>query len=166
MYYKMVRKICIFCCIIGESKRAGSARVRKPGRIRVVLIRTTFVFYNAHLPLDNMFRNNALAALRPILRARVAPTSLRTFATTPRALSGDHHGPTAPQLYGPGHKDGNTLPTDEEQATGLERFQLLGRMEGVDVFDMKELDSSRLGTMADPIKVPTYVRSFFFPFLS
>ena len=66
-----------------------------------------------------MFRNNALAALRPILRARVAPTSLRTFATTPRALSGDHHGPTAPQLYGPGHKDESTLPTDEEQATGL-----------------------------------------------
>jgi cytochrome c oxidase subunit 5b len=54
-------------------------------------------------------------------------------------------------------KDKNNIPTDEEQATGLERFQLLGRMEGVDVFDMAPLDSSRLGTVADPIKVPTLV---------
>lgn len=38
-----------------------------------------------------------------------------------------------------------TVPTDLEQATGLERFEILGKMQGIDVFDMKPLDSSRLG---------------------
>ena len=37
-----------------------------------------------------------------------------------------------------------------EQATGLERFELLGRMEGVDVFDMRPLEMDRIGTVQDP----------------
>lgn len=47
-------------------------------------------------------------------------------------------------LFGPGAKPG-TVPTDMEQATGLERLEILGKMEGVDVFDMRPLDSSRRG---------------------
>lgn len=39
-----------------------------------------------------------------------------------------------------------TVPTDMEQATGLERLELLGKMQGIDIFDMKPLDSSRKGT--------------------
>jgi cytochrome c oxidase subunit 5b len=39
------------------------------------------------------------------------------------------------------------MPTDMEQATGLERLELLGKMEGVDIFDMRPLDASRLGMM-------------------
>lgn len=38
-----------------------------------------------------------------------------------------------------------TVPTDLEQATGLERLEILGKMQGVDIFDMKPLDSSRTG---------------------
>jgi hypothetical protein len=38
------------------------------------------------------------------------------------------------------------VPTDLEQATGLERFEILGKMQGIDVFDMKPLDASRKGT--------------------
>lgn len=38
-----------------------------------------------------------------------------------------------------------TVPTDVEQATGLERFEILGKMQGVDVFDMRPLDASRKG---------------------
>jgi cytochrome c oxidase subunit 5b len=38
-----------------------------------------------------------------------------------------------------------TIPTDLEQAIGLERLEILGKMEGVDVFDMKPLDASRKG---------------------
>lgn len=49
-------------------------------------------------------------------------------------------------LMGPGAAVG-TVPTDLEQATGLERFEILGKMQGVDVFDMKPLDASRLGTV-------------------
>ncbi|KIV99682.1 uncharacterized protein PV09_08735 [Verruconis gallopava] len=49
-----------------------------------------------------------------------------------------------------------TVPTDLNQSTGLERLEILGKMQGIDIFDMKPLDSSRKGTMEDPI----IVRSF------
>jgi len=55
-------------------------------------------------------------------------------------------------LFGPGAAPG-TVPTDLEQATGLERLEILGKMEGVDIFDMRPLDASRLGTMEDPIMI-------------
>ncbi|EIW70513.1 hypothetical protein TREMEDRAFT_19210, partial [Tremella mesenterica DSM 1558] len=55
-------------------------------------------------------------------------------------------------LIGPGGKPGE-VPTDEEQSTGLERFQLLGKLEGVDVFDMKPLEMTRLGTVESPIPI-------------
>ncbi|KAF2737709.1 COX5B-domain-containing protein [Polyplosphaeria fusca] len=48
-----------------------------------------------------------------------------------------------------------TVPTDYEQATGLERLEILGKMQGVDVFDMRPLDASRVGTLEDPIVVNT-----------
>jgi len=47
-------------------------------------------------------------------------------------------------LLPPGASEG-TVPTDLEQATGLERFEIMGKMQGVDVFDMKPLDASRKG---------------------
>ncbi|EWC43555.1 mitochondrial cytochrome c oxidase subunit 4 [Drechslerella stenobrocha 248] len=53
-------------------------------------------------------------------------------------------------LFGPGAQPG-TVPTDLEQATGLERLEILGKMEGYDAFNMKPLDASRLGTMENPI---------------
>ncbi|KJZ76854.1 hypothetical protein HIM_03731 [Hirsutella minnesotensis 3608] len=55
-------------------------------------------------------------------------------------------------LLGPGAAPG-TVPTDLEQSTGLERLEILGKMEGVDIFDMRPLDASRKGTMDNPIKV-------------
>lgn len=39
-----------------------------------------------------------------------------------------------------------TIPTDLEQATGLERLEILGKMQGIDIFDMRPLDASRKGT--------------------
>ena len=48
------------------------------------------------------------------------------------------------------------MPTDVEQATGLERLEILGKMEGVDVFDMKPLPSDRLGTLDNPIHVKSF----------
>jgi hypothetical protein len=38
------------------------------------------------------------------------------------------------------------MPTDLEQATGLERLEILGKMQGVDIFDLSPLDASRKGT--------------------
>lgn len=49
------------------------------------------------------------------------------------------------------------MPTDENQSTGLERLQVLAAKEGVEVFDFNPLDSSRIGTLADPIKVFSWV---------
>lgn len=48
-------------------------------------------------------------------------------------------------LLPPGAAPG-TIPTDLEQATGLERLEILGKMQGIDVFDMKPLES-RKGTL-------------------
>ncbi|KZS94220.1 cytochrome c oxidase, partial [Sistotremastrum niveocremeum HHB9708] len=57
-------------------------------------------------------------------------------------------------LFGPGAKAG-AVPSDLEQATGLERLQLLGQIEGVDVFGEGPLEVTRLGTPSDPIVVPS-----------
>lgn len=52
-------------------------------------------------------------------------------------------------LLPPGAEPG-TVPTDLEQATGLERLEILGKMQGIDIFDMRPLDSSRLGKFPSP----------------
>ena len=105
-----------------------------------------------------MFRNAVRATRAAVLAHRASANSssstVRTFSTTVRLLSG----PPPPQLYGEGAKPG-TVPTDLEQATGLERLQLLGEIEGVKVFDDSPLDASRLGTKANPVSVPSYVCS-------
>ncbi|KAF8233193.1 COX5B-domain-containing protein [Tricholoma matsutake] len=99
---------------------------------------------------------SAVRAVRPaVLAARLSfkpksPTRIRPFSTTLPVSSG----PPAPQLFGEGGKAGE-VPSDIEQATGLERLQLLGELEGVDVFDESPLDASRIGTKANPVLVPS-----------
>ncbi|KAF8977167.1 cytochrome c oxidase subunit VB-domain-containing protein [Cyathus striatus] len=92
-------------------------------------------------------------SLRRARRSAPSSSAIRAFSATTRASSG---GPPPPQLYGSGGKAGE-VPTDVEQATGLERLQLLGELEGVSVFDESALDASRVGTKADPIRVLSYV---------
>lgn len=48
-----------------------------------------------------------------------------------------------------------------QQATGIERFELIGKAEGVDVFDMSPLESTRIGTLEDPIEIFSYVSGSF-----
>ena len=95
-------------------------------------------------------------------RAGVARSSsfLRSLSTSAIRRSDDHHA-AAPSIYGVGAKPGE-IPTDEAQSTGLDRVQVLGLLEGVDVFDLEPLDSSRIGTLANPIKVFSVVRVHFF----
>ena len=50
------------------------------------------------------------------------------------------------------------MPTDIEQATGLERLEIMGKMQGVDIFDMRPLDASRLGIHSHPA-LPTKHRT-------
>lgn len=59
-------------------------------------------------------------------------------------------------LIGAGATPG-TIPTDIDQATGLERLEVLGKMEGVDVFDIEHPIVEGSGTMQDPFMVPTYM---------
>ncbi|KAL0474047.1 cytochrome c oxidase [Neurospora intermedia] len=94
------------------------------------------------------------ATAAPALRRSIATTVVRCNAETKpvphiKRLSEIK---TKDDLFGPGAAPG-TVPTDLEQATGLERLEILGKMEGVDVFDMKPLDASRRGTMENPISV-------------
>ncbi|OAL30851.1 hypothetical protein AYO20_08544 [Fonsecaea nubica] len=106
----------------------------------------------------------SLARRVPMSAVRVAP---RTFTTiTARRASkfdlkpGDPEGKLLPfeeikteaDLLPPGAAPG-TVPTDLEQATGLERLEILGKMQGIDIFDMSPLPSDRIGTFEDPIAV-------------
>jgi len=88
--------------------------------------------------------------------ARPSSSFSRSLSISAIRRSDDHHA-AAPSIYGVGAKPGE-IPTDESQSTGLDRVQVLGLLEGVDVFDLEPLDSSRIGTLADPIKVFSAVR--------
>ncbi|CAO1615345.1 unnamed protein product [Sympodiomycopsis kandeliae] len=96
-----------------------------------------------------VFRVALARATAPVLRTQAASSSVRCLSTSAIRRSDDHH---APIIQGPGGKTGE-IPSDYEQATGLERFELMGRMEGVDVFDQKPLQSDRIGTLKNPIIV-------------
>ncbi|THH20739.1 hypothetical protein EW146_g694 [Bondarzewia mesenterica] len=99
----------------------------------------------------------ALRSARPAVlaaRANLKPTNsaaLRALSTSAIRRSDEHHA-SAPAIYGVGGKEGE-VPTDEAQSTGLDRVQTLGLLEGIEVFDLNPLDASRIGTLADPIKV-------------
>jgi hypothetical protein len=67
-------------------------------------------------------------------------------------------------MIGPGGKTGE-VPTDIEQATGLERFELLHKLKGEEAFSMEPLQMDRLGTLADPIRVFSLVSLSFCLFL-
>ena len=126
--------------------------------------RCQFVSYapssiTSHYTAGRPFINMLFAARRLVARApaalRVAPTPVnsasRLFTSSALRFAA---GP--PVIQGPGAKDGE-MPTDEQQATGLERFELLGKLKGVDVFDMEPLQMTHLGTTDNPIKIKSFV---------
>ncbi|KAF9349718.1 Cytochrome c oxidase subunit 4 [Mortierella sp. AD094] len=94
-------------------------------------------------------------ALRSI-RAPLARTTLRTAPVARfSALSvrlGGHHEVKVSQ--GPGAAPG-AVATDLDQSTGLERAEILGKMQGKDIFDLAPLEFSVRGTKANP----TIIRS-------
>lgn len=89
----------------------------------------------------------ALRTLRVVAR----PTTVsRAFSAYAPRLS--DHGHVEPSIFGSGAKAGS-VPTDLEQATGLERFELLYKLKGEEAFSTAPLEVTRLGTLADPIEV-------------
>lgn len=105
--------------------------------------------------LSHVFRLARPAARLNLLPKSTATTSTRSFTVSAARKSGH----PSPQLLGEGGKAGE-VPTDITQSTGLERLQTLGFLEGVDVFDHEPLDSSRIGTLDNPVLVYSLVRSF------
>ncbi|GAA6032135.1 hypothetical protein JCM8097_007090 [Rhodosporidiobolus ruineniae] len=104
-----------------------------------------------------LFRTALRSALpRLAVAPRVQPT--RSFITSLPRLGGH----VEPLLQGPGGKTGE-VPTDYEQATGLERFELLHKLKGEEAFSLEPLEVPRLGTMADPIMVFSLVRCTGYP---
>ncbi|KAI0191574.1 COX5B-domain-containing protein [Astrocystis sublimbata] len=109
-------------------------------------------------------QRSALAVAR---RAAVTPVARRTFAASVIRRDAKNVEPkqsvgqkmksfeeikTEEDLITPGAAPGS-VPTDLEQSTGLERLEILGKMQGVDIFDMRPLDASRRGTLDNPIIV-------------
>lgn len=100
-----------------------------------------------------MFRQS----IRLASRARLFSTSniLKSSAPEFKSAKTLSEVKTRYDLVGEGAKAGE-VPTDIQQATGLERFELLGKLEGIEVFESEPLDASRTGTMADPIIIDSY----------
>ncbi|KAH8801658.1 putative cytochrome c subunit VB [Xylogone sp. PMI_703] len=99
-------------------------------------------------------QRSAIAAAR---RAAYKPIVARSFSTSfvrheETKIKKFQEIKTEDDLIPPGAPAG-TVPTDLDQATGLERLEILGKMQGVDIFDMRPLDASRKGTLKEPIMV-------------
>ncbi|RAO71309.1 uncharacterized protein BHQ10_007321 [Talaromyces amestolkiae] len=108
-----------------------------------------------------MFATRAASALakrapvRAFTKARPFTSSVSCFdnkLNVPGKIIPYEDVKTEDDLLPPGGKPGQ-VPSDLEQATGLERLELLGKMRGIDMFDMRPLDASRKGTLEDPILV-------------
>ncbi|ODV63129.1 cytochrome c oxidase subunit IV [Ascoidea rubescens DSM 1968] len=112
-------------------------------------LRTKSAFSAARLISSPVNSTRFFSISRFVLNSNSNPN---TPVKTANSLS-EVEGPET--LIGPGAKP-DTVPTDLEQATGLERLELLGKFDGIDFFDQKPLDASRRGTIADPIVVDSF----------
>merc|ERR1712072_211687 len=92
--------------------------------------------------------SEAMYCLRPIARALPQRLATRTFAASAFQRAGG--GP--PKMIPEGAPEG-TVPTEMNQATGLERFELLSKLNGEDPFFMAPLQVEHMGTKANPITV-------------
>ncbi|KAI8388831.1 cytochrome c oxidase subunit VB-domain-containing protein [Radiomyces spectabilis] len=81
--------------------------------------------------------------------------SVRPFSVLGARLSGAVSHNDVEKNLGPGAQPG-TVPTDLEQATGLERQELLAKLEGREFFDMEALDMTHLGTPKNPVVVKSH----------
>ncbi|KAI8137244.1 cytochrome c oxidase subunit VB-domain-containing protein [Fennellomyces sp. T-0311] len=84
-----------------------------------------------------------------------ARSTIRPFSVMGARFSGAVSAETTENQLGPGAAPG-TVPTDLEQATGLERLELLAKLEGKELFDMEPLNMTHLGTVKNPIVVKSH----------
>lgn len=155
---------CVRYAMLAVSLRSGGRHVPRAARTRVRWQRVGAQAACSYppslwppLPASSVTMSTLLRSVLP----HMAPSTRVVRASVPRIASfstslarRSEGGP--PVLQGEGAPPG-TVPTDENQSTGLERYELLGKLQGVDVFDMKPLQADRLGTKKDPIVVQSLV---------
>lgn len=83
-----------------------------------------------------------------------ARTTVRPFSVLGARFSGAV-GHNVETNMGPGGKAGE-IPTDLEQATGLERQELLAKLQGKELFDMEPLNMTHIGTPKNPVVVQSH----------
>ncbi|KAI9275683.1 cytochrome c oxidase subunit VB-domain-containing protein [Phascolomyces articulosus] len=93
----------------------------------------------------------AAVAVAPV----AARASVRPFSVMGARLSGAVSAESIEKNLGPGGQAGQ-VPTDLEQATGLERIELLAKLEGKEFFDMEPLNMTHIGTVKNPIVVKSH----------
>ncbi|KXN64580.1 COX5B-domain-containing protein [Conidiobolus coronatus NRRL 28638] len=82
--------------------------------------------------------------------ARLTPVATRAFSVATPVRGGDHG--HVDVYIGSGAQSGK-VPTDIEQAVGLERVELLAEMEGREFWDMAPLEMTHFGTKKNPIVI-------------
>ncbi|OLY82865.1 Cytochrome c oxidase subunit 4, mitochondrial [Smittium mucronatum] len=97
-----------------------------------------------------MFKS-ILSTRQAVFRAIQKPISTRSFCISAK-LSSDH--PPTEIIQGPGAPL-SKVPTDYEQATGLDRLERLAALKGEKFFDEEPLFLTKKGTRAEPTIVPS-----------
>ncbi len=105
----------------------------------------------ARLP-SSAVRTSALSSRLGLAQQPAALPRIAHFSSSVMRKSDGHQ----PIIQGEGSRVGQ-VANDEQQATGLERYELLGKLQGVEVFDMEPLKMDRPGTTENPIKVMSMV---------
>ncbi|CAG8662027.1 7232_t:CDS:2 [Ambispora leptoticha] len=100
---------------------------------------------------SNLRRATVTNVLKGFHLKIATPTNVRAFSVY-GARKSSEGSEVSKGLFGPGAKPG-TVPTDYEQATGLERAELLSKLEGKEYFDLDPLPVPHFGTKKDPIFV-------------
>src|SRR6267378_6719466 len=102
-----------------------------------------------------------LRVVRPAGRSVISVAAMKPATRSLSLSAARWSGHSSPSLFGEGSKSGE-VPTDLSQSTGLDRLQTLGFLEGVEAFDVNPLDSSRIGTLENPVSVYSLVSNMFF----
>ncbi|CAD6566449.1 MAG: Cytochrome c oxidase subunit 4 [Cyphobasidiales sp. Tagirdzhanova-0007] len=96
-----------------------------------------------------LFLARRALAQRTVVTAKLAVPARRSITVSALRRAG-HGGPVV--IQGEGGAVGK-VPSDLEQATGLERMELLGKLQGEDPFHMEPLEVDFMGTKQKPVKV-------------
>lgn len=153
----------------------GGDRLQLPANPQGCLCGPVDLSEHSHPFITPDFLNSKMLA-RTLLRRSVATVpARRTLSTSPllrtekKEVTTENYGvsrnleeATGPNtLFGPGTTEKGMQPTSFDIATGIDRLETLGKMEGIDIFDMAPLIQDRKGTPDDPVIIDSFDRHRF-----